>query len=261
MPINTSKREKSVSKFEAGLDGVTFTSEGRRLLGGFYKAAGIAPRPTAVLLHGLPGVEKHLDIAYRLRDLGWNCLYFHFRGCWGSEGRFSLAGLADDTRAAVEWVIKQETVDKDRIALIGCSTGSHPALTSGASDPRIRAIVGVSPMIEPRAFKFPEEMADEFAGMLNRVTGQDLREQWQALPPLSDSMRAFAPRPILLVAAGKDTIFPPSHYADSIAKLANVRLIRNEESDHGFSACRPWLARTVTDWLAAIFSEESFMSQ
>jgi uncharacterized protein len=250
-----------VSKFEAGLDGVTFTSKGCRLLGGFYKAAGDAPRPTAVLLHGLPGVEKHLDIAYRLRDLGWNCLYFHFRGCWGSEGTFSLAGLADDTRAAVEWVLKQPSVDKERIALIGCSTGSHPALVSGAADPRIRAIVGVGPLIEPRAFQFPGEMAGEFAGMLNGVTGQDLREQWQALPSLAASLRAFAPRPILLVAADKDAIFPPSHYADHVAELANIRLICNEASDHGFSACRPWLAQTVTDWLAASLSEESFKSQ
>jgi len=250
-----------VNKFEASLDGVTFTSKGCRLLGGLYKAAGPTPRPTAVLLHGLPGIEKNLDIAYRLRDLGWNCLYFHFRGCWGSEGTFSLAWLADDTHAAVEWVLKQQSVDKDRIALIGASTGSYPALICGGADPRIRVIVGVSPLIEPRAFHFPGEMAGEFAGMLNGVTGQDLREQWQALPSLADSLRAFAPRPILLVAADKDAIFPPSHYADSIARLANVQLVRNEESDHGFSACRPWLARTVTDWLAAVFSEESFKSQ
>jgi uncharacterized protein len=242
-----------VSNFEAGLDGVTFISNGRRLLGGFYKGAGIGPRPTAVLIHGLPGIEKHLDIAYRLRDLGWNCLYFHFRGCWGSEGAFSLAGLADDTRAAVEWVCAQPPVDSSRIALIGCSTGSYPSLVCGAGDPRIRAIVGVSPLIEPRAFRFPEDMADEFAGMLSGITGRALREQWLALPPLAKSLRAFAPRPILLVAADKDAIFPASHYADSIAGIPNIQLIRNEESDHGFSACRPWLTQTVTDWLVATF--------
>jgi uncharacterized protein len=240
-----------VSKFEAGLDGVTFISDGCRLLGGFYKGAGIGPRPTAMLIHGLPGIEKHLDIAYRLRDLGWNCLYFHFRGCWGSEGAFSLAGLADDTRAAVEWVRAQPPVDRSRIALIGCSTGSYPSLVCGVGDPHIRAFVGVSPLIEPRAFRFPEDMADEFAGMLSGITGRGLREQWQALPPLGESLRAFAPRPILLVAADKDAIFPASHYADSIAEIPNIQLIRNEESDHGFSACRPWLARTVTDWLVA----------
>ncbi len=115
-----------MSRFEAGLDGVTFTSKGYKLLGGFYKAAGETPRPTAILLHGLPGIEKHLDVAYRLRDLGWNCLYFHFRGCWGSEGKYSLAGLTDDTRAAMEWILKQSSVDKDRIALIGAAPGHIP---------------------------------------------------------------------------------------------------------------------------------------
>jgi ketosteroid isomerase-like protein/pimeloyl-ACP methyl ester carboxylesterase len=251
IPIDSSKREGKSSVFEAGLDGVTFISEGCRLLGGFYRAAGDTPRPTAVLLHGLPGIEKHLDIAYRMRDLGWNCLYFHFRGCWGSEGTFSLAGLADDTRAAVEWVIKQPSVDKDRIALIGASTGSYPALVCGAADQRIRAIVGVGPLIEPRAFQFSEEMAGEFAGMLNGVTGQDLQEQWQALQLLDVPLQVFATRPLLLVAAGKDSIFPTSQYADYIAGFDNIQLICNVESDHGFSASRLWLVRTVTDWLVA----------
>jgi len=77
-------------KFEVGLDGITFMLNGKRLIGGFYKAAGDTPRPTAILIHGLPGIEKHLDIAYRLRDLGWNCLYFHFRGCWVLAEVFQL---------------------------------------------------------------------------------------------------------------------------------------------------------------------------
>ncbi|MGH7712864.1 MAG: alpha/beta hydrolase [Gemmatimonadaceae bacterium] len=238
-------------RFEAGLDGVTLTSKGDKLLGGFYKAAGETPRPTAVLLHGLPGIEKHLDIAYRLRDLGWNCLYFHFRGCWGSEGVYSLSGLPDDTHAAVQWILEQPSVATDRVALIAGSTGSHPALVHGATDPRIRAVVGVSPLIEPRAFRFPHDMAEEFAGMLHGVTGKDLLDQWAQLGSLSDAMRAFAPREILLVAAGRDSIFPPSQYADSIPGCSNVQLITKHDSDHGFSACRPWLVQTVTDWLVA----------
>jgi alpha/beta superfamily hydrolase len=105
-------------EFEAGLDGVVFESNGCRLLGAFYRGGGDGLRPTAVLLHGLPGIEKHLDVAYRLRDLGWNCLTFHFRGSWGSGGAYSIAGLVDDTRAAVEWVLRQPSVDPHRLALI-----------------------------------------------------------------------------------------------------------------------------------------------
>lgn len=224
-------------------------------MGGFYRAAGETPRPTTVLIHGLPGIEKHLDIAYRLRDLGWNCLYFHFRGCWGSQGAFSLDGLAEDTQAAVEWVLNQPATDKERIALLGASTGSHPAFLCAAADPRIRAIAGISPLMEPRAFQFPKAMAAEFADMLNGVSGQDLLQQWERLIPLSDSIRAFAPRPVLLVAAGQDSIFPLSDYRDFVAGLPNIQVVLSEESDHGFSACRPWLVRTVTDWLVATLGE------
>lgn len=239
-----------LSRFEAGLDGVTFMSHGCRLLGGHYRSAGDAPRPTAILLHGLPGIEKHLDIAYALRDLGWNCLYFHFRGCWGSQGAFTLAGLADDTRAAVEWASRQPSVDRDRIVLIGASTGSHPALLCGATTPAIKAIVGLSPVVDPRCFQFPADMANVFADMLSGVTGEELSKQWKALEPLLPAFRSFAPRPLLIVAAERDDIFPPSQYADSLAGIPNLELIRHADSDHGFSTVRPWLVRTVTDWLA-----------
>lgn len=246
---------KKMSKFEAGLDGVTFLSQGSKLLGGLYKAAGEGPRPTAILLHGLPGIEKHLDIAYQLRDDGWNCLCFHFRGCWGSEGSYSLSGLRDDTHAAVAWTLKQSCVDKDRIVLIGTSTGSYPALLHGASDPRIRAIIGISPVIEPQRFQFPENMANEFADMLNGITGQELLDQWRSMQSLSDSIYAFSPRPILLIAAQKDEIFPPLQYTDLIASLHNIKLIQHQESDHGFSTCRKWLVQTVTEWLITNFGK------
>lgn len=245
-----------MSRFEAGLSGVSLMAQGSRLLGGFYKAAGETPRPTAILLHGLPGIEKHLDLAYALRDLGWNCLYFHFRGCWGSRGGYDLAGLADDSRAATDWVTQQPEVDVERIVLIGASTGSHPALVHGAGDPRIRAIVGISPVIVPHAFEFPVTMATEFAGMLDGVTGRELVDQWNALPPLSAALTAFAPRPLLLVATERDDIFPPWQYADVIAGFENIQLISHQSADHSFSACRSWLVKTVTDWLHSTLGGE-----
>ncbi|MEW6731302.1 MAG: alpha/beta fold hydrolase [Acidobacteriota bacterium] len=240
-----------MSKFEAGLDGVTFTCQDCRLIGGFYKAAGDTPRPTAILLHGLPGIEKHLDVAYRLRDLGWNCLYFHFRGSWGSSGLYSIAGLTEDTGAALVWTLKQPSVDKDRVVLIGASTGGHAAFLYAASDPRIRTIVGICPFIDPQAFHFPKDMADEFAGMLNGVTSQDLLEQWKNMPSLLDYLSPLASRALLLVTGDKDDLSPPSHYSDFVTALANVEWIRNQEADHGFSAHRTWLVDTITDWLVA----------
>lgn len=240
-----------MSRFEAGLDGVTLTSENCKLLGGLYKAAGNAPRPTAILLHGVPGIEKHFDIAYRLRDLGWNCLYFHFRGSWGSEGSYAFAGLTDDTRAAVEWTLRQPSVDTNRVALIGGSVGGHTALFYGASDPRIRAMVGVCPLVDPRAFELSQAMADDFAGMLSGVTGQDLQEQWKSIRPLTDCTRSLVSRSLLLVTGDGDELFPPSHYTDFMAALPGAQWRRTADGDHAFSTCRPWLVRTVSEWLVA----------
>ena len=106
-------------------------------------------------------------------------------------------------------------------------------------------MVGISPVIVPQAFEFPQDMADHFATMVNGVTGQDLLEQWNALLPLSDCISTFAPRSLLLVAADKDDIFPPSDYANSIAGFPHIQLIRHEEAEITDSvraapgSCRP----------------------
>ena len=73
-----------------GIAGATFDSEGHRLVGSVYLARGVEPKPTALLLHGCPGLEKNLDLAVLLRDRGWNSLVFHYRGCWGSAGRYQM---------------------------------------------------------------------------------------------------------------------------------------------------------------------------
>src|SRR5262249_23122232 len=138
-----------------------------------------------------------------------------------------------------------------RIALIAGSTGSYPALLYGASNPRIRAIAGISPLVEPSAFDFPDQMAGIFARMLSGVTDRDLQSQWRGMVSLAAPIRSFAPRPLLLVTADQDDIFPPSHYPD-LAGIPNLQRIRHSSSDHGFSSCRPWLVQTVTNWLVAL---------
>jgi len=89
-----------------GITGVTFDSDGHRLVGTFYLARGDGPKPTALLLHGCPGLEKNLDLAVTLRDRGWNALLFHYRGCWGSAGRYDLRTIPRDVTAAA---VRNET--------------------------------------------------------------------------------------------------------------------------------------------------------
>lgn len=238
-----------MSDLTAGLEGAVFESAGSRLLGVFYRAAGPGPRPTAVLLHGLPGIEKHLDLAYRLRDAGCNCLCFHPRGSWGSGGSYSLAGLEADTATALTWARGQDCVDSDRLALIGGSTGGTTVLALAARDRGVRAVVALCPFIEPAEFHFPPALAEEFAGMLAGVSGQNLLDQWAAMESLMGHAAALESRPILVVSGDRDELCPPSHYQGFVAALPAVEWARHPEADHAFSTCRPWLVETVTGWL------------
>ena len=237
--------------FEAGLDGVIFYSHRYKLLGGFYRAAGDSPRPTAILLHGVPGVEKNMDIAYALRDAGWNCLHFHYRGCWGSEGSYAFDGLQDDVRAATEWVLRQPSVDASRLALAGNSLGGYETLAAGAADARFKALVSICPLVDPSDVPLETGLAVEYASMLNGVTSSELQSQWAALPPIPSMQPQLTGRPVLLVTGEQDTLFPPSHQQLLVKVLTGLKWMRLADGDHSFSRCRRQLVKIVVDWLTA----------
>ena len=224
-------------------------SQGSKLLGGFYRAEGSGPRPTAILLHGVPGVEKNLDVAYELRDKGWNCLYFHYRGCWGSEGTYSFEGALEDVAVATEWVLAQPEVDPHRLAVVGNSFGGYLALSATAVESRYRATVSITPLVDPATATIPIELLNEFAAMLTGVTGADLKAQWESLAPILGMKADLDARPILLITGDRDELFPASHYESLAAELAELTWKRIADGDHLFSLYRKQLVKMAVDWL------------
>ena len=130
----------SATEPHEGITGVTFDSDGHRLVGVQYLARGEEPKPTVLLLHGCPGLEQNLDLAVRLRDRGWNSLMFHYRGCWGSAGRYDLRTIPRDVTAALDYLAGGPAVDPGRIAVVGHSLGGWAALVTAAAEPRLRAV-------------------------------------------------------------------------------------------------------------------------
>ena len=88
--------------FPPAIHELAFDSQGHRLAGIIYTANGPGPHPTVVLLHGFPGNEKNLDLAQVMRRAGFNVLFFHYRGAWGSQGDYSILGVDDDALAALD---------------------------------------------------------------------------------------------------------------------------------------------------------------
>ena len=82
------------------------------------------------------------------KGLAW--LKFNFRGVGKSGGRYSDGiGEQDDARAAISFGEKQERIDPEKIGVCGYSFGSTVAFAVAAKDPRVKAVAGISPFIQP----------------------------------------------------------------------------------------------------------------
>jgi uncharacterized protein len=126
---------------------VTFTADGVALVGNLAVAADGAP---AVVLTGpFTGVKEQVVGVYaaRLHQHGFTTLAFDHRGFGESGGRRAhedSQGKLADLRAAVGLLTAHPAVDAARVAAIGICLGGGYAVRAAATDPRIRAVVGIA---------------------------------------------------------------------------------------------------------------------
>src|SRR5438128_2576105 len=103
-----------------------------------FAASGKGPHPTVILMHGLPGNERNLDLAQAIRRAGWDVLTFTYRGAWGSAGDFSISNAMEDTRAALDFAGSAAGaklgIDTRHIVLAGHSMGGATAELTAAGD-------------------------------------------------------------------------------------------------------------------------------
>jgi dipeptidyl aminopeptidase/acylaminoacyl peptidase len=238
-----------------GITGVTFDSDGHLLLGTLYLARGCAPKPTALLLHGCPGLQQNADLAVALRDRGWNSLVFHYRGCWGSGGEYDLRTIPRDVTAAVDHLQDggYPSVDPARLAVAGHSLGGWAAILAAAADPRLRAVaafgaaVGLGALdldasqIEHELTRFLATSPAEFVRQRDEVTAH--------LDPVA-AVRSISPRPLLIVH-GTDDRWIPAEDARRLHAHAGqpTRYVEIDGANHDFAWHRGRLRALVCGWL------------
>jgi dipeptidyl aminopeptidase/acylaminoacyl peptidase len=237
-----------------GITGVTFDSEGHRLVGVLYLARGPGPKPTALLLHGCPGLEKNLDLAAALRDRGWNALLFHYRGCWGSAGRYDLRTIPRDVIVAVDYLAACPAVDAGRIAVLGHSMGGWAAVVTAAAEPRLRAVAvyGAAVRLGASLRLSRERVEEEFTRFL-AVTPEEFAAQVSEVGRrvgALDAVAAIGPRPLLVVHGTQDRWVPVAQARELAARAGpGCRYVEVEGADHAFSWHRAFLAELVAGWL------------
>jgi len=240
-------------------------SGGVRINGVAYLAGGAGPHPTVILLHGLPGNEKNLDLAQAIRRAGWNVVTFNYRGSWGSPGTFSFEGNLADAKAVLAFVRDPANagrlqIDPRRLVMAGHSMGGWVTALTAAQDPGLAGAVlicaadmggrgaaaGARPAVvkamaadmESLAGTSPEQMADEIIGFSPRLSFND------------QVARGLARKPLLVLTSDDGLAANAEKLVKAVRADGGSRVtLHHEATDHSWSGKRIALEAAVIDWL------------
>jgi hypothetical protein len=239
-----------------GITGVTFDSDGLRLLGTLYLARGCQPKPTVLLLHGCPGLQQNADLAVALRDRGWNSLVFHYRGCWGSAGAYDLRTIPRDVTAAVDHLQDggYPGVDPARLAVAGHSLGGWAAVLAAAIDPRLRAVAIFGTAADLGALDLDADGIErELTRFLATTPAEFVRQRDEVIARLDplDAVRSISPRPLLIVHGTEDRWVPAEQARRLHAQARQpCQYVEIDGANHDFAWHRGRLREVVASWLA-----------
>jgi uncharacterized protein len=262
------------SKYPASGQAVQFESHGALVNGQLYRPTGEGAHPTVVLLHGLPGNEQNLDLAQVMRRAGWTVITFHYRGSWGSGGRYSFGGGIDDARALLA-LLQQPAkaqawgVDPAHLVIIGHSYGGYVAAQIGSESASVLAVGLIAPWdisFDTRAWTaLPASQrrstgAAAFDDVDGRLTGADARSLTDAV--LREGARfdlgrlamPLASKPLLIVTATRDDTDDQAAGLQAALLQAHAEhvVVRVLPSDHSFNDHRIALQVMVYRWLASL---------
>jgi pimeloyl-ACP methyl ester carboxylesterase len=232
-----------------------------------FVAAGKGPHRTVILMHGLPGNERNLDLAQAIRRAGWDVLTFTYRGAWGSAGDFSISNAMEDARAALDFARSDAGaklgIDARHIVLAGHSMGGSTAAMTAASASGLDGLIlidawniaaGTSKGAISRAELI--QSFDDFGNSLHGATPESVadevvakRSQWDlvALAP------RFARLPILTVTAKYGAADENRATTAALRKAGAKHLTAIKmNTDHPFADHRIALAAAVVRWLDAL---------
>lgn len=250
----------------ASITELTIESYGKRMSGLVYIAAGEALHPTVLLLHGYPGNEKNLDVAQALRSKGWNVVFFHYRGAWGSEGEFSFRHAEQDVQSVLNYISDEANaltlrIDRNKISLVGHSMGGHMAIAGILDNPLVKCAVaydganlganGHGLINDPKTATLWKEYSDTLY-MLNGWSGEKAQAETKNYASELDLVKRVSKingRPVMFIPANTWVIPMEKHITPLISALKATKNSRISskliEDDHSFSSSRTELIDTT----------------
>jgi hypothetical protein len=259
-------------KAPPAINELTIPSGDDRMAALIYIANGPGPHPTVVMLHGFPGNEKNLDLAQAIRRSGFNIVFFHYRGAWGSEGTYSLLQIDDDALTVLSYLRQPEVaqrlrVDVDKLSLLGHSMGGFGALSAGHLDDNVVCVGAMSPAnlgVYAAGINAEDPAIEGFKAYVDSIfvlrgfDGNVMTQQLTSVPIESLDTTKFGPglhgKSVFMVIGDQDRVTPAEAMFDPVVKAysedKDIRLQHLKISgDHSYSWSRIKLADVVVDWL------------
>ena len=211
--------------------------------------------PLVVVIHGGPWVRGFVggfDItAQFLASRGYAVLEPEFRGSAGHGWKLLSAGfkqwglaMQDDITDGVEWLIKQDIVDKERVCLFGGSYGGYATLWGLIKTPDLYkcgvAYVALTDLNLLLDFDWSDLTRSNFLdyGAKDVIGDPDKEaEKLRSVSPLLNAEKLKAP--VLLAYGGRDTRVPIKHGKELRAALdkygKTYEWVVYDDEGHGFN--------------------------
>lgn len=260
---------------------------GTRIAGILNLPDGVARPPVVLMMHGFTGQKNEFDIAgtqtglythmaQQLAKAGIASLRFDFAGSGESSGDWAdttFSGQIRDAIRAFDHLQALETVDGDRIGILGYSQGGLVGAHLAAARPEADAVVLWAPVTHPVAtystIMGAQTVAEGLAADPKQAITADLSWGGQTTLkgaffhelPLVSAAGAIAsyPGPLRVIVGLQETIVTPQPIAGQqlLRYHKGVQDLVTLPSDHDFGAetsdqlVRTQLAPSTVDWFKA----------
>lgn len=223
-----------------------FMNEGREINGVITLPEGEGNYPLIVMNHGFAGSKEEgigfVTISEALARNGIASVRFDFSGCGASVvpfSEFSLGHNISDSNAVLKYVLETESVDRERLGILGYSMGGRLAImVTDADNNPYKAMALIAPGAQ-EAMDFVATMGGKYDGDTPVVEffGQKLRlgkEFLEELLTSNELMKKIVKKVDSIVFSGTKDVLVPPETCQTVAKKLGSKLFTLEGADHGY---------------------------
>ena len=222
------------------------------------------PRPCVIFSHGYPGQSVLDDMANALCRAGCVTVTYHYRGSWGSKGKYLFTNDVEDLKNITEYMrtegAEKYRVDPERIYLAGHSVGGFSTINAGKDLDYVRGLVLLAPY-DPTAYlgTDKENMLKALCAFNDMLVSDGTEALFNNIEENADDISfinaadKLSGRNVLLITASLDLIAPPADMAEPLwEKLESRGAVQRKKEyavEHGLYGARTKVSDDIAEFI------------